>query len=208
MYVVSPHVTCLKNTRVQTQVSDSASLSTLLKPHPFLCCAVSKVQLAHMGLDGVTCQCQPALPAFLSTPEPFLGFLPAGEQKRQHGAPRRGFFKLPSVVHKVAWLLGTPCCLTTGGGSGVPNCRELFPLHVALNSWQEPDTVGLPRWPFWPAAPGRMPWLVPGVGPTPDSCAVLFGKALADVVDLNCFLVRLSLRPGLPLSSPEHRLHY
>lgn len=81
------------------------------------------------------------------------------------------------------------------------NCRELLPLHVALNSWQESNTIGLPRWPSWPAAPGWMPWPVPGVGPSPGSCAVLFRKALADV-DLNCFLIIFSVRaashqPGL-----------
>lgn len=27
------------------------------------------------------------------------------------------------------------------------NCNKLLPLHTALNSWQEPDTAGLPRWP-------------------------------------------------------------
>jgi hypothetical protein len=78
-------------------------------------------------------------------------------------------------------------------GGMCQNCRELLPLHVALNFWQESNTVGLPRWPSWPAAPGWMPWLVPGVGPSPGSCAVLSGKALADVVDLNCFLILFSV---------------
>lgn len=72
-----------------------------------------KLQYAHSVLDGVTCQCQLVLPVFLSIPEPFLGFLPAGEQRRQHGAHN---CKLSSVGHQVAWLLGTSCCLTTGGG--------------------------------------------------------------------------------------------
>lgn len=164
---------------------------------PLLCCAVSKAAFAHIVLDGVSLHSQ-----LFCQPKPFLGFLPAGEQRRQHGAGGRSFSKLSSVGHQVAWLLGTSCCLVTGGGV-CQYCRELLPLHVALNSWQELNTVGLPRWPSWPAAPGWMPWLVPGVGPSPGSCAVLFGKALADVVDLNCFLIIFSFRAGAASHQPR-----
>lgn len=53
---------------------------------------------------------------------------------------------------------------------------------------------------YRPAAPGQTPQLVPGVGwggPLPRRlCALLFGEAQADVVNLNCFLIRLSPLPG------------
>lgn len=87
------------------------------------------------------------------------------------------------------------------GGAGwlCQSCNKLLPLHTALNSWQEPDAAGLPRWPrrrdeaVLPRAQpldgrrGRSPG-----GPSPGGCArlSLFGEAQADVVDLNRFLIR------------------
>lgn len=139
-------------------------------------------------------------PSLSVNPEPFLRVLARRGAEKAAWGPR-SFLKLSSVGHQVAWLLGTSCCLTPGGGV-CQNCRNCFPCTwSSAPSWRQ--TVGLPRWPSWPAAPGWMPWLVPGVGPSPGSCAVLFGKALADVVDLNCFLIILSFRAGAASHQPR-----
>lgn len=58
--------------QIQTQVcltlTDAPNPArTLLKPHPFSVVQFLRLQFAHIVLDGVPCQCQPALPAFLST---------------------------------------------------------------------------------------------------------------------------------------------
>lgn len=130
------------------------------------------------------------------------------DRRRQLGAPE-GTFERSSVRPQVVWLLGTSCCLTVGGGAGrARTFNELLPMHVALNSWQRPEVAGLPRWLFCPAAPGQTPWLVPGVDSSPGNCALLFREALAHVVDLNSFLLRLSL-PGLGCShQPGPGLHH
>lgn len=62
----------------------------------------------------------------------------------------------------------------------------------------------LPRGP-WTAASAD-PW----GGPLPGQLySLLFGEAQADVVDLNCFLIRLSPpRPGLGFISREPGLHH
>lgn len=101
-----------------------------------------------------------------------------------------------SVKHRVVWLLGTSCCLMVLQEAGLA-VSEL--LRTALNSWQEPDAAGLPRRPRrWDEAlPPCSPWTDASAGPLPRRlCSFLFGEAQADVVNLNCFLIRLSPLPG------------
>lgn len=88
-------------TEEQTQVClnlmppKPASLSAQAIISPFSVVQFLKLQFAH------TRQCQRVLPAFLSTPSRFLGFLPGGEQRRQHGAPGAS---LSSLVLGTKWL--------------------------------------------------------------------------------------------------------
>lgn len=103
---VSLQITRLRSTKIQSQVClnlapEPASFECPSIISPLLCGALSTAAFAHIVLDGVTCQCQLVLPAFLSTPEPFLGFLPAGEQRRQHGAEGAS---LSSPVLGTKWL--------------------------------------------------------------------------------------------------------
>lgn len=93
VFKVSLQVTGLKRARIQTQVC-----LNLMSPKPasqpecpgdnltLLCCAVSKAVFSRAAVCSHTpmSACTPSLSV---TPSCFLGFLPAGEQRRQHGAP-------------------------------------------------------------------------------------------------------------------------
>lgn len=88
---------------------------------------------------------------------------------------------MPLHQARVARLLGTSCCLVVSQEEGLavselqeaasPACSPEF-LAGARCCWAATLATSLEWRLYRPAAPGQMPCLVPGVGPSPGGCTL------------------------------------
>ena len=143
--------------------------------------------------------------------DPAQGFRAGERQDLRPGVSACRIFLLTLMLShraRVARLLGTSCCLVASQEEGLAVSEP----QPAASPARGPEFLAGARcclaaaWATsleWrlhrPAAPGRPPRLLPGVGPSPGGWTLCSsGKHKADVVDLNRFLMRLSplLAPG------------